>query len=83
MPPMDRVTIRPAFSGLVPTFLIENPANPKGWSPKKKKGQHLCDCRNFCTVGPMNDTKPAANRDQTFFFFFFLETTHLGVPILY
>ena len=52
----------------------------KGRSPKKKKGQHLCYCRYVCIFGPMNDTKPAANQEMTFFFF--LETTPLGVPIL-
>ena len=62
------------------TIVNTKSARSKEWSPKKKKG--LISIRSgFGVIHRPNSAKISAiTRVLTFFFFFFLETTPLGLP---
>ena len=62
------------------TIVNTKSARPKGWSPKKKKG-HLSIRSGFAVIHrPKNAKVSAITQVLTLFFFFFLETTPLGLP---
>ena len=60
------------------TIVNTKSARPKGWSPKKKG--HLSIRSGFGVIHRPQHAKISAITQVLTFFFFFLETTPLGLP---